>query len=153
MLVSAAMMLMSPPRNTGPDHPLIRAVEAEPVEEASVEVLNFPQAGKGDDGDDNEFDELRSAVVFKRWFNVDQQKVCGGHAVMIASCVCDVFSLKKTKPTFAQCFLCSLSLLRREYYRKYGTEVCGGSRHYVGVLENGTDFADDERGIDARLTR
>lgn len=84
------MAIMSPPRNTGPDHPLIRAVEANPAEEASVEVLNFPQAGKGDD---SEFDELRSAVVFKRWFTVDQQKVWCGHAMMIASCVCDVFLL------------------------------------------------------------
>ena len=91
---------------SGPDHPLIQAVNGEATEKASIEVLNFP-ATEGDirmgelnatrssssfssssggggggggggrsSGNDKRFDELRSAVVFRDWFDTDQQQVC-----------------------------------------------------------------------------
>lgn len=65
----------------------MRAVEGEPTDNASVEVLNFPPSradrngnleGGSSSGSSKswEFDDLRSAVVFRNWFNVDQQQVC-----------------------------------------------------------------------------
>lgn len=71
----------------------MRAMSAEPPEEASVEVVNFPAArggnGETEDNDhdvnrgaatgseafQNGFDELRSAVIFREWFSVEQQQV------------------------------------------------------------------------------
>lgn len=132
LYLSTAMTLMLPSRNTGPDHPLIRAVEADPAEEASVEVLNFPQAGKGDD---SEFDELRSAVVFKRWFNVDQQKVWCEHTKMTASCVCDFYFLKKQFRSIFLVFLVSstarvLPKICKVFGRSRRFVVCNGFRRW-----------------------
>ncbi|CAB1110705.1 unnamed protein product [Ectocarpus sp. CCAP 1310/34] len=75
----------------GPDHPLVRAVSVEPSKDASVEVLNFllpgdrrrHDGGEGTAGDGGgcssgygrDFDESRSAVVFRKWFTVEQQQV------------------------------------------------------------------------------
>lgn len=84
---------------TGPDHPLVRAVGVEPSKDASVEVLNFllpgdsrrHDGGEGTSGDGGgctrgyggDFDESRSAVVFRKWFTVEQQQVgrSGGRVV------------------------------------------------------------------------
>ena len=96
-----ALFVESSRGTLGPDHPLIQAIDGETTERASIEVLNFPTAeggsrmrevgrerssggtggggGGGDGGDGNGgrkiFDELRSAVVFREWFDVGQQKV------------------------------------------------------------------------------
>ncbi|CAM9705060.1 unnamed protein product, partial [Ectocarpus fasciculatus] len=76
----------------GPDHPLVRTVGAEPSKGSSVEVLNFllpgdtrrHDGGEGTAADDgggcssgygSDFDESRSAVVFRKWFTVEQQQV------------------------------------------------------------------------------
>lgn len=80
----------------------MRAVGGEPGEQASIEVLNFPLGGGGESargGDEEEaggdraggrasggcsrgygddFDESRSAVVFRNWFTAEQQQVCVG---------------------------------------------------------------------------
>lgn len=82
----------------GPEHPLVRAVGGEPSSEASIEVLNFlspdgggpRSAGEGEAGGEraapggggfsrgygDDFDESRSAVVFRKWFSLEQQQVC-----------------------------------------------------------------------------
>ncbi|CAN0358170.1 unnamed protein product, partial [Ectocarpus sp. 8 AP-2014] len=75
----------------GPEHPLVRAVSVEPSKDASVEMLNFllpgdsrrhdgggGTAGEGggcSSGYGSDFDESRSAVVFRKWFTVEQQQV------------------------------------------------------------------------------
>ena len=84
----------------GAGHPLMRAVGGEPGEQASIEVLNFlldeDEAGGGgreeEAGGDRpgsrasggcsrgyveDFDESRSAVVFRKWFTAEQQEVGG----------------------------------------------------------------------------
>lgn len=81
----------------GPEHPLVRAVGGERSDTASIEVLNFllPEGGGARSADGGEaegqraagsggfsrghgddFDESRSAVVFRKWFNLEQQQVC-----------------------------------------------------------------------------
>lgn len=80
----------------------MRAVGGEPCENASIEVLNFLLADDGASraseeealggdrvggrtaggctrGYGNDFDESRSAVVFRNWFTVEQQQVCAKH--------------------------------------------------------------------------
>eukprot|EP00903_Cladosiphon_okamuranus_P018159 g16709.t1 len=82
----------------GPGHPLVRAVGGEPGEQASIEVLNFLLDGDETRGGGREeeaggdrpgsrasggctrgygedFDESRSAVVFRNWFTAEQQQV------------------------------------------------------------------------------
>lgn len=79
----------------------MRAVGGKPCENASIEVLNFllaedgagrasEEEARGGDraggraaggctrGYGDDFDESRSAVVFRNWFAVDQQQVCAG---------------------------------------------------------------------------
>ncbi|CBJ30952.1 expressed unknown protein [Ectocarpus siliculosus] len=75
----------------GPTHPLVRAVSVEPSKDASVMVLNFllPEDSRRHDGGEgtagegggcssgygSDFNESRSAVVFRKWFTVEQQQV------------------------------------------------------------------------------
>ena len=89
----------------------MRAVGGEPCEDASIEVLNFLLADDGASGRAGEeeargadragsrspggctrgygddFDESRSAVVFRNWFTAEQQQVRAGVLVCVCLCV------------------------------------------------------------------